>query len=91
MGQEGQGLGFRAGQIGQSVTNGSPRLRCFFRAVLPWCYAAEMDPATRFTLRRNDLILKKVIFQKKNAGSHENYLQNEKEHFKMVLMHRIFC
>ena len=40
-------------QITRSVVNGSPPRRCFFGAVLPRREAAEMDPASRYTLRRN--------------------------------------
>ena len=45
----------RVGQIEHSVANGSPPLRCFFRAVLPRHLVAEMGPATRYTLRRNNV------------------------------------
>ena len=50
-----RGLWFdsRAGQIGNSVANGSPPLRCYFEIASPQRYAAEMDPATRYTLRCN--------------------------------------
>ena len=34
---EGLGIDSRSSYIGHSVTNGSPPLRCFFRAVLPRC------------------------------------------------------
>ena len=44
---------FRAGQIERRVGNDMPSLRRFFEAVLPGFKAAEMDPATRNTLRRN--------------------------------------
>ena len=37
IGSEGLGFNFRAGQIGHSVANGSPPLRCFFGAVLLRC------------------------------------------------------
>ena len=36
-----------------SVSYSSPLLRRFFGAVLPRRLAAEMDPSTRYTLRRN--------------------------------------
>ena len=42
-----------SGQIGLSVTNGSPPLRRFLGFVLPMHLVTEMDPATRYTLRRN--------------------------------------
>ena len=53
VGAGGLGFNFRAGQIGHSVANGSPPLRCFFRAVLLRRLAVEMDPATRCKFRRN--------------------------------------
>ena len=34
-----------------SVANGTPPLRRFFGTVLLKCQAAEMSPATRYTLR----------------------------------------
>ena len=48
----------------------SPPLRCFVGAVLPSRYVAEMDPATRYTLRCNtreynenfDLFYVKLLF-----------------------------
>ena len=43
-----------AGQIGHSVTKGLPPLLRFFEAVLPRGLAAEKDPATSYTLRRNN-------------------------------------
>ena len=44
---------FPGQSIGRSIANGSPPLRCFFGAVLPRRLTAKMDPAARFTLRRN--------------------------------------
>ena len=56
------GFDFRAGQITHSLTNGSPPLRCFFGAVLSRRYAAEMDPASRYTLWCNTAsIMKELI------------------------------
>ena len=41
----------RSGQIGRlSVANGFPPLQCFFGAMLSRREAAEMDPATPYTL-----------------------------------------
>ena len=49
----------RAEQIGRSVANGSPPLRCFFRAVFSRRLAAEMDLAT-YTLGRNIASIMKI-------------------------------
>ena len=43
-----------------SVANDSPPLRRFFGAVSPRRYAAEMGPATRYTLRRNTASIMKI-------------------------------
>ena len=43
-----------------SVANDSPPLRRFFGAVLPRRQAAEMGPATRYTLRRNTASIMKI-------------------------------
>ena len=59
-GAEGLGFDSRTGQIGHKVVNGSPPLRYFFGAVLPWRYAAETGPATRYTLRRDTAGIMKV-------------------------------
>ena len=48
------------GQIGHSVANGSPPLRCFFGAKLLRRNAAKMDPATHCTLRRNKKSIMKI-------------------------------
>ena len=40
----------------------SPTLRRFFEAVLPRPLAAETDPATRYTLRRNAASIIKIRF-----------------------------
>ena len=50
------GFVFRAGRTGWSVANGSLSLRCFFTAVLRKRSAAEMNPATSYTLRRNTIL-----------------------------------
>ena len=50
----------RAGQIGQNVANGPPPLRRFFGAVLPRLLAAEIDPATRYTRRRDIASIMKI-------------------------------
>ena len=42
--------------------NGSPSLRCFFEAVLARHQTAEMDPVTRYTLRRNTASIMKTWF-----------------------------
>ena len=47
IGAIGQAFDSQAGQIRQSVANGSPPLRCFFGAVLSEVLCAEMGPATR--------------------------------------------
>ena len=39
----------------------SPPLRCFFGAVLPWSYAAEMDPAASYTLLRSSASIIKLF------------------------------
>ena len=51
---------FRGRSNGHSVANGSPPLRCFFVAVLPRHYTAEMDLATRCTLRHNTASTMKI-------------------------------
>ena len=43
-----------------SVANDPPPLRHFFGAVLPRRQAAEMGPATRYTLRRNTASIMKI-------------------------------
>ena len=43
----------RAGRIEHSVANGLPLLRRFFGAALSRRQAAQCDPASRYTLRRN--------------------------------------
>ena len=43
-----------------SVAYGSPSLRCFFEAALPRRSVAEMDPATRYTLRCNIASIMKI-------------------------------
>ena len=48
------------GQIGHGVVNGSPALRCFFAGLLPRRSAAEMDPATRYMLRRDTTSMMKI-------------------------------
>ena len=48
------GVQFSAGPIRHSVTNASQSLRVFFGAVSPRRKVAEVDPATRCTLRRNN-------------------------------------
>ena len=53
LGTRGLGFGSRSDQIGHSVVNGLPPLQCFFVAALLRRYAAEMDPATPYALRRN--------------------------------------
>ena len=53
IGAGGLGLYSRAGQIGHSVANGSPPLRCFFGALMSRQSAAEMGPATRYTFGRD--------------------------------------
>ena len=50
----------RAVQIGYSVANGSPPLRCFFGAVLRRRYTAEMGPAIGFALRCNHASVIKI-------------------------------
>ena len=52
IGAGGLWLDSRAGLFESSVAIGSPPLRRFFEAALPWRYVAEMDPATRDALRR---------------------------------------
>ena len=55
------GLGFDPrGEIGHSVANGSPPLRRSFGAVLARRYAVHMDPASRYTLRRNAASIMKI-------------------------------
>ena len=53
IGVEGQGFDSRTGDIGRSVTEGSPPLRRFLEVLLSKRSAAEMGPATRSTLWRN--------------------------------------
>ena len=53
IGAEGPGFHPRAGQMGHSVANCSPSLRCFFGPVLSRRCAVEIDPATRYMLWRN--------------------------------------
>ena len=55
IGAGGLRLDFRSGQNGHSVANDSSLLRCFFGAMLPSGYAAEMSPATDYTVRRNNI------------------------------------
>ena len=52
IGAGGCGIEFQTCQIGHSVANGSPPLRCFFGAVLSRRSTAEMDPplVTRFSV-----------------------------------------
>ena len=56
------GVRFPACKIGRSVANDSPPLRRFFGAVLPRRCAAEMDPATRYTLRCNIASIIEIFF-----------------------------
>ena len=67
IGAEDLGFDSRDVQVGRTVTNGSPPLRCFFGAVLPRCQAVGMGPATRYTLRRNTAsIMMMCFFDSKN-------------------------
>ena len=56
------GFDYPADQIGQRVANGSPPLQRFFGAVLPRRLAAEMGPATCYTLPRNIASIMKIWF-----------------------------
>ena len=49
-------------QVGHSVVISLLSLRRFFGAVLLWCNATEMSPATRYTLRRNNASIVKIRF-----------------------------
>ena len=60
IGAGGLGFDFRTHQIGHSVANSLSPLRCFFGAVLSRRLAAEMDPAARYTLRRNTASITKI-------------------------------
>ena len=53
-GAGGHGSDSRIGLIAHSVANGSPPLRRFFGAVISRRSAAEMNPAARYSLRRNN-------------------------------------
>ena len=53
---------YLAGQIRHSVANRSQPLRRCFGAVLLRRYAVEMDPATRYTLRRNTASIMSIYF-----------------------------
>ena len=61
-----EGLEFdsRVGYIGHNVANGLLLLRRFFVAVLHVRQAADVDPTTRHTLRRNTESVKKIDFLK---------------------------
>ena len=56
------GLGFdsRAGQIRHNVANCLSLLQRFVGAVLPRRYAAEKDPATRYTPQRNTVSIMRI-------------------------------
>ena len=61
----GLGFNYKATQIGHSVTNGSPPLRCFFETVLPgamlqrlgryWLYASAYYPEYNEDLIRRNI------------------------------------
>ena len=61
IGAGGVGFDSRASQIGLGVANGSPSLPRFFGAALPRRYAAEMDPASRYSLGRNTTSTMKIF------------------------------
>ena len=48
------------GQIGNRVAKDSPLLQCFIGSVLPRRKFVEIDPATRYTLRRNTASIMKI-------------------------------
>ena len=56
----GQGFDYWAGQIGHSVGNGSPPLRCFIGAALRRHKVADTDPSTGRTLRWNAASIMKI-------------------------------
>ena len=59
-----RGLGFNsgAGQIGHSVANGFPPLRCFSELCCPGTKPRRMDPATRDTLGRGNASIMKIWY-----------------------------
>ena len=54
------GFGSWTGKVRRSLANGSPPLRRFVGAGYPWCQAAEMGPATCYTLRRDNAHIMKI-------------------------------